>query len=90
MASIKARVPDLLILDVMFPEDSAAGLKLAQQVHKAYPDLPIVLLTAVNQEFPLGFSEKDIDDVYMPVKAFIQKPVDLDALLMKVADVLKK
>lgn len=85
-ASIEARQPDLLVLDVMFPEDSAAGLKLAKELHASCPELPIVLLTAVNQEFPLGFSEKDIDDVHMPVVAFIEKPVDLPLLCQKVSD----
>lgn len=88
--SIAKRVPDLLILDVMFPEDSAAGLKLAQELNVKYSAMPIVLLTAVNQEFPLGFSEKDIDGVHMPVVAFIEKPVDLDILSQKVADLLAK
>ncbi|MCP4454148.1 MAG: response regulator, partial [Planctomycetes bacterium] len=32
-ASIAARKPDILLLDVMFPEDSSAGLKLAQTLH---------------------------------------------------------
>jgi len=88
--SIAARQPDILLLDVMFPEDSAAGLKMAQHLHKNVPDLPIILLTAVNQEFPLGFSKKDIDDVHMPVNDFLEKPVDLDTLGRTVSDLLKK
>ena len=88
--SIAARQPDLLILDVMFPEDRAAGLKLAQFLHRDCPDLPIILLTAVNQEFPLGFSKKDIDDVHMPVTDFLEKPVNLDTLCRMVSDLLEK
>lgn len=84
--SIEARQPDLLVLDVMFPEDAAAGLKLAQQMPKEHPDMPILLLTAVNQDFPLGFSNKDIDPVHMPVVEFIEKPVDLDVLCQRVTD----
>ena len=89
-ASIAARKPDILLLDVMFPEDSAAGLKLAQTLHKEVPTLPIILLTAVNQEFPLGFSKKDIDDVHMPVNDFLEKPVDLDTLCRTVSELIKK
>ncbi len=85
-ASIEARQPDLLVLDVMFPEDVAGGLKLAQRLRKSHPDMPIVLLTAVNQEFPLGFNNRDIDPVHMPVVEFIEKPVDLDVLCQKVTD----
>jgi DNA-binding NtrC family response regulator len=87
---IAARQPDVLVLDVMFPEDSSAGLKLAQQLHKDVPSLPIILLTAVNQEFPLGFSKKDIDDVHMPVNDFLEKPVDLDTLCRTVSELIKK
>ena len=89
-ASIAARKPDILLLDVMFPEDSSAGLKLAQTLHKDVPTLPIILLTAVNQEFPLGFSKKDIDDVHMPVNDFLEKPVDLDTLCRTVSELIKK
>jgi len=88
--SIAARQPDVLLLDVMFPEDSAAGLKMAQYLHKNVPDLPIILLTAVNQEFPLGFSKKDIDDVHMPVNDFLEKPVDLDTLCRTVSDLIQR
>ncbi len=87
---LSARQPDILILDVMFPEDSAAGLKLAQSVHIDYPDLPIILLTAVNQEFPLGFSKKAIDDVHMPVADFLEKPIDLNTLSKTIANLLEK
>ena len=88
--SLATRQPDILIRDVMFPEDSAAGLKLAQSVHIDYPDLPIILLTAVNQEFPLGFSKKAIDDVHMPVADFLEKPIVLDTLSKTIANLLEK
>ena len=90
LESIEARQPDILILDVMFPEDSAAGLKLAQTLHRDRPDLPIVLLTAVNQEFPLGFSTKNIDEVHMPVTDFLEKPVDMDTLRQTISDLVDK
>ena len=72
------------------PEDSAAGLKLAQTLHRDRPDLPIVLLTAVNQEFPLGFSTKNIDEVHMPVTDFLEKPVDMDTLRQTISDLVDK
>jgi len=80
-------MPDLLILDVMFPEDPAAGLKLAQQIRRtpAIKNLPIILLTCINTEFPIGLSVKDIDDKWMPVQTFIEKRSDLAKLLDKVA-----
>ena len=47
----------------------------------------MLMLTAVNATFPLGFSTRDIDDTWMPVADFLEKPVDLDVLVSKV-DVL--
>ena len=78
---------DVLLLDVMFPEDAAAGFHLAQEIrkHKALEKLPILILSAVNTKFPLGFGPNDIDPAWMPVQDFLEKPVDFDVLLAKVA-----
>ena len=88
LKSVRAKTPDLLVLDVMFPEDNTAGFTMARTVVKEFPDLPILMLTAVNQKFPLGFSSKDIDDQFMPVTDFLEKPVDFDALRAKVGELL--
>ncbi|MHC4663308.1 MAG: response regulator transcription factor [Planctomycetota bacterium] len=90
MQSISAKCPDLVILDVMFPEDSTAGFGLARSIHADYEDLPILMLTAVNQKFPYGFSKGDIDQHYLPVSEFMEKPVDLDVLCRKVEKLLGK
>jgi len=83
-ARIGARPPDLVILDVMFPEDPSAGFKIARTIHKKLPDLPILMLTGVNQKFPLGFSNKDIESTWLPVSTFLEKPIDFDMLKQKV------
>ncbi len=87
------RRPDLLVLDVMFPEDSTAGFSLAREMrlkHPALKDVPILMLTAVNTRFPFGFSEKDIDDDWLPVTDFLEKPVDLEVLADRVGMILAK
>ena len=90
-ALVKDR-PDLVILDVMFPDNPAAGFDLARQVRRRWEirDLPIILLTAVNQEFPIDFSAKDIDPEWMPVQDFIEKPVKKEKLLRKVNALLRE
>ncbi len=82
--------PDLLILDVMFPENPAGGFDLARQIRKTeeIKHLPIILLTAVNQEFPMDFSADDIDPDWMPVQDFVEKPVDTQELLNKIEKLL--
>ena len=82
--------PDLLILDVMFPDNPVAGFDLAREVrrHKEFNGLPILLLTGVNKEFPMGFSDSDIDSEWMPIQHFIEKPVKSVDLLRSVAVLL--
>jgi CheY-like chemotaxis protein len=89
--SMTERRPDLLVLDVMFPEDSTGGFELARTMrwrNETLKDVPILMLTAVNTRFPLGFSSKDIDDDWMPVTDFLEKPVDLDVLAERVQTML--
>ncbi len=78
---------DVVLLDVMFPEDSTAGFHLAQEIrkHKSLENLPILILSAVNTKFPLGFGPNDFDQAWMPVQDFLEKPVDFDVLLAKVS-----
>jgi CheY-like chemotaxis protein len=82
--------PDLLLLDVMFPDNPAAGFDLARQIRRRreIKDLPIILLTGVNQEFPTDFSADDIDPAWMPVQDFVEKPADAKRLLRAVRKML--
>jgi len=89
--SMEQRRPDLLILDVMFPEDSSAGFKLARAIrhyNEKLKSVPVLMLTAVNTRFPLGFGARDIDDQWLPVADFVEKPVDFDVLQEHVEAVL--
>ena len=90
LARMKGRGPDLVILDVMFPEDSGAGFNLARAMHQEEKlrSIPILMLTAINQRFPLGFSSRDIDDGWLPVSDFVEKPVDLEVLANRVRRLL--
>jgi DNA-binding response OmpR family regulator len=90
--SLKTKQPDLVILDAMFPESSSAGFDLARKIRQydgTLKHVPILMLTAVNSKFPLGFCDKDIDDAYMPVEDFLEKPVDFDILKNRVNTLLK-
>ncbi len=85
--------PDLIILDIMFPEDPQAGFTAARalEANEKVRDIPVLLLSAVNQRsnMSFGFSEADISDDFMPVEAFIEKPVEPSALLEKVGELLQ-
>lgn len=89
--ALEKNTPDLLILDVMFPENPAAGFDLARKIRKMkkLEKLPIVLLTSINQQFPMDFSSSDIDKDWMPVQDFVEKPVDMKKLVEKVRTILE-
>jgi CheY-like chemotaxis protein len=82
--------PSAIVLDVMFPGDDSAGFKMARTIrhHDDIKNIPIVMLTAVNEkgEYPGTFSNDDIDDMYMPVTAFLDKPVDPKNLKAKIEE----
>ena len=88
------RCPDLVILDVMFPNEKTAGFTVAREMrlyNERLKDIPIIMLTAVNQEYQgLHFSNLDIDDHWLPVTEFLDKPVDPIVLRDKVAAILTR
>ena len=84
--------PGLIILDVIFPEDPQAGFTAARTLsrNEKVRTLPILMLSAVNQSsnMAFSFSESDISADFMPVKGFLEKPVDPAVLLEKVRALL--
>jgi two-component system, OmpR family, response regulator VicR len=68
--------PDLLLLDIMFPEKKTRGFEAATEIKEKYPDLPIFALTAINREYAFDFAKEDIK-----AEEFINKPVETDKLI---------
>lgn len=85
--------PDLIILDVIFPEDPQAGFKAARVLNKdpQVGHIPVLLLSALNQlsNLSFGISENDISEDFMPVGAFIEKPVQPKVLLTRIEELLQ-
>jgi len=81
---------DCILLDVMMAKDTE-GFRIAQDLKadEATAGIPIIMLTAVGQKTGFEFSpETDAD--YMPVEAFLEKPVEPDALLETIRKALGK
>lgn len=80
--------PNLIILDIMFPEDSQAGFKAAKILltDKSFCKIPVIIFSIVNPRSNLSFSfsKHDIDIDFIPVDAFIEKPVEPKVLLSKI------
>ena len=92
LKKVKAEHPELIILDVMM-ETHTEGFQLALKLHspdpasdfKQFKDIPILMLTAIHSTTPMRY-EPDID--YLPVELFVDKPIDPDDLIKKVAWIL--
>ncbi len=86
--------PDLIILDVMMGT-ATEGFQTALQLrspdpnapYAAYQDIPILMMTAIHSTTDLRFAP---DQAYLPVDAFIDKPIDPDVLIKKVGALLAK
>ena len=86
--------PDLIILDVMFPENSSAGFNIARELKKDSnsEDIPIIMLSAINERgsYAGRFSNEDADKDWLPINMYLDKPVQPGELLEKVKSVLEK
>jgi CheY-like chemotaxis protein len=91
---VKEVHPDLIILDVMM-DYTTEGFQVSLQLrspdaaseYAAYRDIPILMLTAIHSTTPLRF-EPEGD--YLPVDAFVEKPLEPSALLQKVEELLQR
>ena len=92
LANVKSFGADLIILDVMFPEDESAGFRMARELREdsQLRDTPILMLSAINERglYPGRFSDHDRDDAFLPVDAFVEKPISPNNLVAKVAAML--
>jgi len=68
--------PNLILLDIMFPEKKTRGFEAASLIKEKHPQLPILVITAINREYAFDFSTEDIK-----VEEFINKPVKIDRLV---------
>lgn len=89
MEKLKAGKPDLLILDVMMAGWSD-GFEMAREIRKnpEYKDMPIIMLTGVEQRTGIGFKSTAGDPEWLPVDAFHDKPVEPEVLLAEVKRLL--
>ena len=73
---------DLCILDIMMPEMD--GLALAREIRLANPDMPVIFLTARNQQEDIleGF-RSGADD-------YITKPFSMEELILRIEAILRR
>ena len=86
--------PDMVILDVMFPQNVSAGFDIAREIKKdkRVSHIPIIMLSAINEKgvYSGTFSNTDRDNSWLPVDEFVEKPIKPDQLLEKVKSILNQ
>ncbi len=85
VAKLKVIKPDLIICDVMMETDHS-GFDLCRELKRATDtrDVPIIMLTAVDQKYPVHFSSSAGDTAWLPVDDFIDKPVEARVLMERI------
>ncbi len=94
LAQVKAERPDLIVLDVMM-DTTTEGFQVALALRSADPkseyaafrDVPIIILTAIHTTAPVRLGP---DADYLPVEAFLDKPIDPEALVALADKLLKQ
>jgi CheY-like chemotaxis protein len=87
--ALKATKPDLILLDVMMETDTE-GFHMAYKLKEdpAFKAIPIIILTCIEAKTGEVLEPEKAGD-FLPVEAFMRKPLDAAALKAKVAELLK-
>jgi len=81
--------PDLAIFDLMMENDDS-GFILCYKLKKKYPDVPVILATAVARETGLSFSlDSESDKEWIRADRYLEKGIRSEQLDMEVAKLLK-
>jgi len=90
LRKLREKKPDLVILDVMMTTETE-GFHIAYEIRQdpGLKALPILMLTAIEQKSGFKFSP-DSDEDYLPVEAFITKPVEPEELVSRINALLRK
>jgi CheY-like chemotaxis protein len=90
LARVDAEAPDLVITDLMMTSiDAGFGFSAQLKGDPRTADVPIIISTSVSSQLGLDFHPDSADDLAtMNVDAYFDKPVDANALVVKVGELL--
>ena len=86
---IETTRPDLAILDLMMENDDS-GFILAYKIKRMYPDVPIIIATAVTAETGMTFDiNSDENKQWIKADLFLDKGIRADQLQKEIHKLLK-
>lgn len=82
--------PDMAILDLMM-ENEDSGFILSYKMKKKYPNIPIIIATAVTAETGMSFNiDSDEDKQWIKADLFLDKGIRSDQLEREIKKLLHK
>jgi CheY-like chemotaxis protein len=88
--AISSALPDLIILDVMMTQvDSGFDICRKLKTEERTKDIPILMLTAIDKQYPFHFGKSGADPDWMPYDGFLDKPIQAKELLENVQRLLR-
>nr|NQU89394.1 response regulator [Bacteroidota bacterium] len=86
---IEAMKPDLAIFDLMM-ENEDSGFILSYKIKKKYPEVPVILATAVTAETGMGFNlSEESNRSWIKADLFLDKGIRTDQLEKEIKKLLK-
>lgn len=82
VSQVKKTTPDLILLDIMLPVYS--GIEIYKQLKELNISVPVIFLTAKNNV------QDKIEGLKLGADDYITKPFDLEELLLRIHNVLKR
>lgn len=81
--------PDLAIFDLMMESDDS-GFILCYKLKKKYPDVPVILATAVSRETGMSFSlDSENDKAWIRADKYLEKGIRAEQLDQEIMKLLK-
>ncbi len=85
MAAIEKAVPDLVTLDITMPEKSGVEVYRKLKENDRYKGVPVIIITGISDDFRRFISTRR---QVPPPEGYISKPVDHEAFLKTVRELL--
>lgn len=89
MEKLAKEKPDITILDVMM-EQPNDGFEMAREIRgdDTYKDMPIIMLTSIDGLTGINFKAAMQSKEWLPVDAYLEKPVEPDTILKEIKKLL--
>lgn len=73
--------PDLVCLDIMMPKESGISMYMRMKADKRYADIPVLIISGVEQEREFDFRIHVPDRAIPPPQQYLEKPIDVERFL---------